>query len=683
MFNIVGVKGAKTAVSKEACHYVYLVDCSYSMSGDLENIRDHLKTIMMNLVSEDDRLSVVYFSGKGQVGTVFENVQINEHTVSLQNSVIDSNLKPIGMTCFKDALDYAIGVSERDGSPITKCLVMLTDGYDNQSGKDVVRDTAQTAAQHFDSIAFLEYGWYADRELLSELAHKVGGAHVFSEGHTQYNKAIETSFKSAPREKMVEIPVGELKCDIVYIHNGMIKITSVSNGVIKVPETLHWFYQIMPDEHIPEHAGENQLYMMLYYAVSVGNDELCWDVLKRLGDVCLIDEYTNAFTKQELTEFKDHVETCVFDVDARFVDGVDHDKVPSKDCLTVVDVIEHLSTTGAEMITDSPYFSYNRIGRKKKEEEGELPRFTKAPKSAFSMTNIVYNKSRPNVSVQVTVDGTVEVPENEFGVQYVPSKIIRNYAIIRDGILNMSDLPVVINDECVDWLNENDVKYTPISENGGEHYVVVHLNTLPVINRASVENINLEDFKNLIGKQQELQAILKAANHKMVELNGDDRGKTEGLKEVYGVDAAKWLSSIGVRDYGFSPKVKSQDVEDVYVSIEVNTKIKGLSSLPSFNALNKKIDGDKKLNIADKTLRHGVYAVKALMEINDDNIYNVVTSTKAALRNVNVQLAKYIYALVLGRKWFDGQDEPFETPITIFGEESTLTVSKDRKEVKI
>lgn len=682
MFNVVEVKGVKVSVTMNVCHYVYLVDCSYSMSGDLKTIREHLKTIMSTLVKHDDRLSVIYFAGKGQVGTVFENVQINEHTVSLQNSVIDSNLKPIGMTCFKDAIEYAIGVSERDTSGIAKSLVMLTDGYDNQSGKNAIREVTEAATNHFESIAFLEYGWYADRDLLAELAKSVGGVHVFSEGHTQYNKAIATSFNATPREKLVEIPVGKTGGDIVYIHNNAIKISPIKNGVVKVPETLQRFYQVIPEERVTKNTSEDHLYLMLYYAATVGNDEMCWDILKHLGDVSLIDKYSNAFTKQELTNFKDSVESCVFNKDARLADGIDHNKVPSKDCVTVIDVIEKLSLGGAELITDSPYFSYNRIGRKKGEDT-ELPRFTKSPKSAFSMTNITYNQSRPNVSVQVTVEGTVEVPENEFGLQHVPSKIVRNYAIIRDGILNMKALPVVINSNIVEWLDEHGVKYTLVNKNGDENYVIIHLETLPVINRASVENINLDDFKMLVKKQQELQAVLKAANHKMTELHGADRGKSEGLKDNYGEDAAKWLSSIGVRDYGFSPKVKTQESEDTYVSIEVNTKIKGLSSLPSFNAVDKKIEGGKKLNIADKTLQKGADVVKVLMEIHSDDIYTVVASTKSALRSVNVKLAKCVYALVLGRKWFEGQDEPFEIPIDIFEEATTMTVSKDRKEIKI
>lgn len=83
-------------------------------------------------------------------------------------------------------------------------------------------------------------------------------------------------------------------------------------------------------------------------------------------------------------------------------------------------------------------------------------------------------------------------------------------------------------------------------------------------------------------------------------------------------------------------------------------KVKGASVLPSINALIKKIDTKKKLNLADNILNEGVSYAESLSE----------SELKDSLENTNQRLlalqgisSKIIYAIILGKVWFNDLDE--------------------------
>jgi hypothetical protein len=53
-------------------NHVCVIDCSGSMSWDLPKIREHLKRRIRTLFGQKDTLSIIWFSGRGQFGTLLE-----------------------------------------------------------------------------------------------------------------------------------------------------------------------------------------------------------------------------------------------------------------------------------------------------------------------------------------------------------------------------------------------------------------------------------------------------------------------------------------------------------------------------------------------------------------------------------------------------------------------------------
>lgn len=676
MFEVIELGGVKTVTTRSACNHVYVVDVSGSMYHDLPKIRQNMKNIISVVAQEEDTFSVIYFSGKGQCGVVFENVLVSDiSTIQMMHTAIDRFIKPIGLTGFVEPIQLAMDL-KLDPSKLNN-FIMMSDGWDNQSSKDSIMEKVAMLPSKFASVSFIEYGYYADRDLISKMASITNGVHIFADGFEKYESAMSESIGAVPRVNNIDVKVNKAAKHCVFIYNGQIRIVNVEDGVAKVPEDVERVHSVVPKDVLSKRLSEDHLYLIMFYAAKQDNSELVWNVLQMLGDVALINKYTNAFTKQELSDFESMVESAVLDKDKRFVEGKDLTLVPSKNAPTVLQLLNSLANVNAELVLNSPYWNYTRTGRGSVAQD-ELPRFVPSPLGNVALNNLVFSSERPNVSIQTTVNGVVELPENDHKLTKVPSFITRNYTIVKDGILNVEHLPVVISQE--DFEGVKNFSHEVIEVTGDKVYVVFNLRKTPVINRAMVEDISLEEFSKSVVALNTAKAAIKVLGHK-IEMSGGTTDKVKGLVTKYGEPAALWLSSIGVRDYGFSPvNTKSAEASDEYESIQVSCKIKGMSSLPAISAVEKKLKENKNLTVADSLLKSMMDKFQHIQEVDD--LVEAKNSLVKTKRLDEVAIARSVYSLVLGRKWF-GSDEVVTTTVEFAGVETQLSIEKTRKMIEI
>lgn len=679
MFEVIEVGGVKTVTARSACNHVYVVDVSGSMYHDLPKIRQSMKNIISLVAQEQDTFSVIYFSGRGQCGVVFENVLVSDvSTVSMMHDAIDRFIKPIGLTGFVDPLQKAMELN-LDPSKVNN-FIMMTDGYDNQSNRDTIMEKVAKLPSFFHSISFIEYGFYADRDMITKMAAATNATHIFAEGVEKYETAFSDVIAAVPRVNQIDVKVNKAAKHCVFVYNGQIRIVGVVDGLAKVPEDVDRVHSIVPKDVLSKQLSADHLYLILFYAAKQSLDELVWNVLGALGDVALINKYSNAFTKQELSDFEAMVESAVLDKTKRGIEGIDTSLVPSKNAPTVLNLLGALAEGETQLVISSPHWNYKRTGRGSS-SENELPRFIQSPLSQISMKGLVYSSERPNVSISTTLNGVVELPENDHGLSKVRSFITRNYTIVKDGILNVDFLPVLM-----DAATAESVKHFPheVIENvDGQCYWVFNLRRVPVINRSMVENIKLEDVASVITELHQTKADIKVAGF-LVGEKGGTTDKIKGLVDAHGEEAAKWLSSIGVRDYGFSPVgTTSDEATDEYESVSVVSKVKGLSSLPSIPDVRKKVAAAKNLTVSDTLIFNALGRLEGLEEAELTIAKNDLVPAKRALEK---RLAGFVYTLVLGRRWF-GDDAVITTELD-FGDVKTpvktqMTLEKTRKMVAV
>lgn len=677
MFDIIELGNVRTVTTQSACNHVYVVDVSGSMYSDLPKVRQHLKNIISVIAKPEDTFSVIWFSGRGQCGVVFENWLVSDiQSVSAMHGAIDRYLKPVGLTGFTDPIILSMSLNLTPGK--VNSFIMMTDGYDNQSSKTAIIEAASRLPAVYKNVAFIEYGYYADRDMLAKMAEAASGVHLFADGYDKYEEAMSVAFTGTARVPMQDVRVSEKVKAVLYTYNSTIRIVQPNLNVVSVPEDVSRLYAVNPSASFSKLADDH-LYVVLYYAVKTGDDALTWKALAALGDIALVEAYQNAFTKQELSIVEDLVVKAVFDTTARFVDGRSDNAVPNKNAKTVIDLLSLLAASSASLVLSSMYWDYNKIGRSSElAGEVQLPRFERSALGQVDLKTLVFNSERPNISIQTKLNGTVELPANKFQIERVPCFIYRNYAIIKDGTKNVQHIPVMLDDaNFTDELKA--FPHTVIESGSGKTVVAFHLKTVPVINRSKVQSLDINKVANVVVNVESLKARLKVIGY-FIDKEGGTSAKIQGMIDKYGEEAAKWLSEIGVRDYGFSPTgTTSVEATDEYMAMFVNMKIAGMSSLPSVNAVLKKVAEKKKLNVADNLILtyYNQYENADIKKLEEEKQTNIELK-----RFGETMLADIVYTIVLGRVWFNDTDEA-SVPVVFEGVSTTLTIIKERKAVKI
>lgn len=663
-------------------NFVFVVDVSGSMSGVLSKMRTHLKNNLAQFINDDDTISIIYFSGRGECGTIFTGLNIkNNQDLIYANKAIDKQLTPICLTGFVDPLQLAIKVSKDLPKINTNCLIMMTDGYDNVSNKKDILSVTEQLNNYFDEISFIEYGQYCDRDLIKKMSEQVGANHIFSEDYNDYENNIEKSFNSEGVKKVeVEVPINSGK--VVQSKDDDLIVSSFENFKVMVPQNVEDIF-IYPNDEVKVTEDIKDNYVNLYVAINEMNANKAWDILKVIGDVHLIKKYNNCFTKQDYSAILLDIKNCINDESYRYLEGKDCNMIPADDCYTILDLLTDLSSNDTQLnlealeytrtsakteqkthldeierlkglLTESSGDETLRIINEIKNLEMQTPKFESNQKF-LDISNIVFNESRPNVNIQGSISGYINLSESnkasEFGLpETIDTHITRNFTIIKDGIVNVKQLPVKINIELY-----NELKNKIDLPEYNDDYISIDLTKIPLINRKMVKPIAAKDYFNDNVQLLLYKAKQKVYKHYLSKLESDVERRSGQLIEKYGEECASQLDSIGVRSYGFTPPTSIKKSGDFYIAKELNIKIAGASSLPSIDAVEKKVSENKKLNLADMMIK---YFLDEVNQHKEDKSF-LKEETNKILKEVRLlqnKLNKILYSIIIGKVQFSEFD---------------------------
>lgn len=745
-------------------NHIVVMDCSGSMWGELPKIREQLKKKLPKLIGPKDTISIIWFSGRGQFGVLLEAEPVATLTdLSEVNKAIDRWLTPIGLTGFKEPL---LEVAQLIGKVRNKLptsifsLFFFSDGCENQWSRGDVLQAVDLAANGLASATFVEYGYYADRPLLTAMAEKSGGQLIFAEHFDKYQPAFEASLsKKLTGVSRIDAKVpGCAVGGFVYVlSDGDLITYRVENSTVRIPENTKEFWYVGSDgDHKSRvsNKSEDSVLAAAYAAISLysvrmdSNTVLA--LLKAIADVDFIERFSSCFGKQKYSDFMDSAKAAAFDEKLRYTRGWDPKKVPDDDAYTVLDLLALLaSDESAHILLEHPEFKYSKIGRsridadeiltpeeQKKVDEiraklgtekkaSELARLNTeltailnskpaplkfvadpAPEG-YPISSLVYNEDFPNISINVRKTGFVDISARlkpEFKGK-IPASfktfIFRNYAIVKDGLVNVEALPVRVSEATAKKLSEllpAEAKPTKLSMAGGFVIGVINLRALPVINRTMIKAASA---KALFLAQWELETSRAAQKvYKDVRDEKIPPKKSPGFVTTYGEDAATWLKEQGFTDYsGFAPPhTVSATATDFYVAKKLEVAIAGLSKLPSVNDVRKKIGSSKKQTTS------GALLVPALTEVEkwlasdeytklptdeakeaafiawiDKKAKDSIAVTRSKIR----EIAKIKFAIVIGQIWpieFKSLDE---NSITLKLGEEDLLCKLEMKEVEI
>lgn len=248
------VQGAAPAKpSTTPTNHVIVLDCSGSMYGELPTIREQLKKRLPKLLKDTDTVSIIWFSGRNQFGTLLEAEPVSTLADLQQvNQAIDRWLKPVCLTGFKEPLEEAAKVvsrvaQKRPGTAFS--LWFMSDGCDNQWNSREILKAVEGVAGGLAAATFVEYGYYADRPLLTAMAEKAGGSLIFARDFDTYSPAFEAAMqKKLVGGKKVEIAVpGDPVGGFVFaLSEGDLLTFAVEEGKANVPEGVPEVWYLSP-----------------------------------------------------------------------------------------------------------------------------------------------------------------------------------------------------------------------------------------------------------------------------------------------------------------------------------------------------------------------------------------------------------------------------------------------------
>ena len=742
------VKENATIEMPKCTNHIFVVDVSYSMSRDLPLIRKQLKNKLSNVMRDGDTISIVWFSGQHSAGVLKEEVEVKSlKTLTDLHDAIDKWLKPVGMTAFLKPLEITQDIIKRilvNRPESVFSLIFLTDGYNNNCSWDSVISELSSLESQIASSTFVEYGYYADTQKLTQMAAIMGGEKVatsdFDEFEPVFNSKLSTGTAST---KKVVVPIeGCSMYDFAYtVDNGSVLLYNIKDGNVVVGNSVDRIFFFSETEvgtsYSTSYTEEDvsEVTTALYAAIYILSDKLmnfeAEKLFYPLGDNYHYKMLLNAFGKQKLNAFKTSIKDCVTNVDARFPEGSNEIKQVQNDAYCLMNLVTDLGKSENCLFYPShDSFDYNRIGRKMKKKGSELSdkdklRLSEAknvaeaaeilkelstnnvdinfeatdPNKGYPITDLVWNEERANLSVRCRIDGVVTLPKNDYEIDKVSTFRYTTYTLIKDGIVNVEKLPVRWSKSLEDSLLQNGVDHDvhhPTTKDESI-IIIIDLTSLPLINRSMVTSMSAKKLGELEWELKKLQGDNKVYNYFRKELFPKE--STTFIDSI-GKEAADWLKTVGVTDYnGFAPKRIAAESTDSYMSVNLATKIKGLSSLPKVEIVAQKLQDGKKLKLNEWVMSAALsnYILQQESEIyqtldeaqQDMVLKNYITKKSAELvkkkRDLMQTVAQIKFSLILSKKWFDEFNSFDENKIemNIDGQDLSFTFDLSEKEVKM
>lgn len=712
--------GMGKPVIPDPTNHIWLYDRSGSMSGDLAALAKDL-IYKSKEIPKGDALSIGWFSGEGQCNFILKGFRIND-TVDYQilENAINKNKHTLGCTCFSEILEETEKVIE-DLTVISDkfSLMMFSDGY------PVVINYNKEIKAIYDAIAKLEgkvtsscmigYGNYYNRDLMMEMAERLGGSLIHSNDLPQFNIALDDLIKNSgntsgktpiaftgakPTENVIfSLNVDFEKSSVINIYRQKEDETVMFPQVLGTDKDYIYFLTnsltgteekiTLSDNELSRPTDKETMVRALYGLACILNQktktDIALDVLASIGDVRLINSLNNSFTNSEYGESEELLKKAIHSPKERITGGYNTSYLPSPDAFCLLDVIDILLKDNEAFFY--PYnedFKYTKISRGTKTSE-EFPKFESEKNPKCALSTLAWHKSKLNLSVKALINGTIdlgnEAEKHGFSKKY-PTHIFRNYAIVKDGFINTPWLPVTISKDSYEKLSKEGVIWTNSPWEKDRIYVL-ELNKVPVMNRAIADGkTSATDLCKKAFEEVKLQAQLKVLNDVKKELEE----KTDHIDDTFkGLSESQleFLTSNGITKNGFSPDTVKEEPTDFYYAKDFEIKIKSFSSLPSVKETRTRIASGK-LRPSDEVMKIGIDLYdNSPVSAQSDKIKLVwvdekILELKKILFDIRSDIQRTKFCIILGKKWFKEFNSREENTLVVDGNTFTLVIEEDK-----
>lgn len=326
---------------------------------------------------------------------------------------------------------------------------------------------------------------------------------------------------------------------------------------------------------------------------------------------------------------------------ARFKTGKVMGYVKPDDAPCLLDALDVITTDAEAEFFPYAGEGYSRIGAKA-EKTTEVT-FVPDDKG-FAIGNIVWSSTKLNLSLSTTVTGTVELDADAKKLNLTKEfacAVFRNFTIVKDGKLNVERPTFKLSKTTHDYLKTlgcTDQEWTGTA-------TVYDLTAIPVMNRKYANSVkSVKPFCELAIREFQLEGIVK-----VLKANAKAQKATSFSPNTNYTDAVTaYLAKFHIKNGIFSPPVTKVEATDFYMSKTFDIKVKGLSSLPKVEDVQKKIAVGKVLTTSESMIKLGLDELSAVK-----NVDVAFKDRQQELREVRAKLLKQKFAIVVGKAWFE------------------------------
>lgn len=698
---------------RPSINHVICIDVSGSMWYVLPQIRTQLKSKLVDIVGDNDTVTLIKFDNRGSI--ISEMVQVSKaNDVRELNKLIDKELRAGGCTNFYDPIKLTNElVTRMNKSKGLWDFFFMSDGGHNTGGTwSEVTAALSTLQSKISNATICEYGYWADSKRLTEMAEILGGQKIFDKDFDEYQVDFENVMKTGSTEtvKRVEFDVTDfkplMKLQLMYtvdkVHR-VIKVYSTERtDVILIPEDTEKIYYIEKNQKEATSGlilSDEEINSAAYAAIYLMADRLKYNLAEELlhgtKDKELVEMYCNSFGKQKLELFKDAVVGRVYG-DTTCLEYTTSDYKPNAKKYCVLDFVEDIMSHPMNLIhLTHPDFEYNLTTAKsvksielsdddrdklsksstKSKADRVLDEASKYqvkmtvsdPYAGYSVSNIVWNNERASLSVQVRIPVDLTVPtRDKIGTMSVKSFITRNYTIIKDGVLNMPKLLLTVDSQL-----RGKFKRMKLVENQYDNDIItVDISSLPIINKKRTETVYAMELASKEFELLRCRAINKYLGYLKKSL--DASNKTAIVTED------DYLKSLGITSKGYSPKTELVKNGDFYMATILDSKIEKFSNLPKIEDVLKKRDNGKPFTVSESYMNRYMEFVDSILanaSSYSEELNDLIDTYKKNQKKVMEEISKAKFILLVSRKWFADKSDFDDNSISTNVEGNDLKVS--------
>jgi hypothetical protein len=689
----------------ESINHIWIYDRSGSMYSLLPSLADdlirHSRTI-----PKGDTLTMAWFSGEGNYNVMIKGFKLaTDKDYDSVAALIEQNKTTLGTTCFSEVLagtDQILNDLKIFSDSFS--LMFFTDGYPTVSNheREVERVLAaiEKLSGKISRTLLVGYGDYYNKDLLTQMAEAIGGELIHSEELPVFSAEMRSfvSTRSGVMRQILNLGMnddemlavfglrreetdGKAEAKIVFyqpqqgnanVHSDLDKIFALVKGDVSD----------LKEEKSLDNA---YLYAAACVLVQKAKADVAVDVLGKVGDVALIDMINSAWTNAEYGAAEAAIRAAIFDEAKRFTKGKKAGYVPAPDAFCLLNALDLLmSDSDAKFYPYHPDFHYKRIGVPAKPVEG-YPKFKAEENPSCSLNTLKWHESRLNLSVLARINGSVElngdVEKHKLPKVY-PTWIYRNYAIVKDGNLNVATLPVSMSKLVFGILQQNSMIAASESWKEGMVYLV-NLRAVPVINRQIASGrTSAKTLAKYVWNEIQLEGKIKALNAILDRLDPNKESKRAADLTA---EQEEFLKQSGIGRNGFAPPTEKGESEDFYMAKEFEIKVKGFSSFPKVSEVEEKAAAGKKLTPSGEVVLSGVKmfqdeaASKPLAE-QLKWLNGKTGELKKELGGVRKYLQETKFAVILAKQWFDEFKSRNENALTENSIQYTFELSESKVE---